>query len=152
MVWNETVANLTLMALGSSAPEIMLATIEIIARNFEAGDLGPGTIIGSAAFNLLMITAICNVAIPEPNGEGETGVRKIKEFGVFCITASASLLAYIWMWMALDVITPNQIDIWEGVLTLACFPLLIIIAWCHDRKWFGWFGKESPKKEQYKDD
>merc|ERR1719471_2076694 len=28
-VWNETVANLTLMALGSSAPEIMLSVIEI---------------------------------------------------------------------------------------------------------------------------
>ena len=28
-VWNETVANLTLMALGSSAPEIMLAIVEV---------------------------------------------------------------------------------------------------------------------------
>ena len=29
-VWNPTVANLTLMALGSSAPEIMLAVLETI--------------------------------------------------------------------------------------------------------------------------
>ena len=28
-IWNETVANLTLMALGSSAPEILLAVIEV---------------------------------------------------------------------------------------------------------------------------
>merc|ERR1719167_798425 len=42
-VWNETVANLTLMALGSSAPEIMLSVIEIWAKGFEAGDLGPGS-------------------------------------------------------------------------------------------------------------
>ncbi len=41
-VWNETVANLTLMALGSSAPEIMLSVIEIWAKDFKAGDLGPG--------------------------------------------------------------------------------------------------------------
>lgn len=27
-VWNETVANLTLMALGSSAPEILLSVIQ----------------------------------------------------------------------------------------------------------------------------
>lgn len=47
-VWNETVANLTLMALGSSAPEILLSVIEMFAKNFEAGDLGPGTIVGSA--------------------------------------------------------------------------------------------------------
>lgn len=31
-VWNDTVANLTLMALGSSAPEILLAIIEIISN------------------------------------------------------------------------------------------------------------------------
>lgn len=29
-IWNETVSNLTLMALGSSAPEIMLSAIEVI--------------------------------------------------------------------------------------------------------------------------
>ena len=54
-VWNETVANLTLMALGSSAPEIMLSVIEIWAKGFHAGELGPGTIVGSAAFNLFKI-------------------------------------------------------------------------------------------------
>ena len=37
-VWNETVANLTLMALGSSAPEIMLSVIEIWAKGFEVID------------------------------------------------------------------------------------------------------------------
>lgn len=31
LIWNETVANLTLMALGSSAPEILLAIIEIVS-------------------------------------------------------------------------------------------------------------------------
>lgn len=31
-VWNSTVANLTLMALGSSAPEILLAIIEIVSN------------------------------------------------------------------------------------------------------------------------
>jgi len=41
-VWNDTVANLTLMALGSSAPEILLSIIEIIKNGFKAGDLGPG--------------------------------------------------------------------------------------------------------------
>ena len=30
MVWNPTVANLTLMALGSSAPEILLSVIETV--------------------------------------------------------------------------------------------------------------------------
>ena len=33
-IWNKTVANLTLMSLGSSAPEILLATIETIGNGF----------------------------------------------------------------------------------------------------------------------
>lgn len=55
----ETISNLTLMALGSSSPEILLSIIEVYGNNFEAGDLGPGTIVGSAAFNLFCIIAIC---------------------------------------------------------------------------------------------
>lgn len=31
-VWNETVSNLTLMALGSSAPEIMLSALEVVGK------------------------------------------------------------------------------------------------------------------------
>jgi solute carrier family 8 (sodium/calcium exchanger) len=42
-IWNDTVANLTLMALGSSSPEILLSIIEIVGNRFEAGELGPGT-------------------------------------------------------------------------------------------------------------
>lgn len=64
-VWNATVANLTLMALGSSAPEILLNVIDIFAREFFLEGLGPSTIVGSAAFNLLMIIAVCIVAIPD---------------------------------------------------------------------------------------
>ncbi len=74
-IWNDTVANLTLMALGSSAPEILLSCIEIVGKNFNAGDLGPGTIVGSAAFNLLAITGICVIGIP--NGETRT-IRLLK--------------------------------------------------------------------------
>ena len=73
-IWNDTVANLTLMALGSSAPEILLSIIEIIKKGFTAGEMGPGAIVGSAAFNLLCISAVCVVAIPD----GET--RFIKGF------------------------------------------------------------------------
>lgn len=46
--WNATVANLTLMALGSSAPEIMLSIIETVSNLGKApGQLGPSTIVGA---------------------------------------------------------------------------------------------------------
>lgn len=63
-VWNATVANLSLMALGSSAPEIILTLIEVATDGFFQGELGPSTIVGSAAFNLLFIIAVCVVSIP----------------------------------------------------------------------------------------
>mgnify|MGYP001075595977 CR=1 FL=1 len=65
-VWNATIANLTLMALGSSAPEIFLSVLETVTTLGEpAGELGPSTIVGSAAFNLLVISACSVVAVGE---------------------------------------------------------------------------------------
>lgn len=127
-VWNETVANLTLMALGSSAPEILLSVIEMFAKNFRAGDLGPGTIVGSAAYNLFVIIAICVLVIPA----GE--VRKIKHLRVFFVTATWSVFAYIWLYLILDVISPNVVDIWEGLVTFLFFPATVGTAYIADRR------------------
>ena len=125
-VWNATVANLTLMALGSSAPEIMLSLIEIGSSGFYSGELGPSTIVGSAAFNLLVIIAVCIVAIPA----GET--RKIDDLGVFYITASFSVFAYVWLIVILQFISPNIVEVWEGALTFAFFPMLVYLAYLAD--------------------
>merc|ERR1719454_1354047 len=90
-VWNATVANLSLMALGSSAPEILLSVIELMGNKYFSGELGPSTIVGSAAFNLLVITAVCISAIPAPD------IRKVDQVEVFAITATNSLAAYVWL-------------------------------------------------------
>ncbi|CAJ0946314.1 unnamed protein product, partial [Mesorhabditis belari] len=127
-IWNDTVSNLTLMALGSSAPEILLSIIEVCAKGFEAGDLGPNTIVGSAAFNLFMITAICVMVIPK----GE--VRRQKHLDVFFVTATWSIFAYIWLYMILAFFSPGEIEIWEGLVTFACFPLTVFTAWIADIK------------------
>jgi len=128
-VWNGTVANLTLMALGSSAPEILLSVIEIVGKNFEAGELGPGTIVGSAAFNLLVISAVCVVGVPK----GET--RRIDIIVVFAITAFFSVFAYVWLIIILKVSSPNVVDIWEAVMTFLFFPILVVLAYCADKGW-----------------
>ncbi len=168
-VWNGTVANLTLMALGSSAPEILLSIIEIAGSGFYAGELGPSTIVGSAAFNMLVrdepgnagpepplrpnppsppacqrsarrlafrgasppaapqvITAVCITAIPDG------GERAIKELPVFYVTAVASVLAYVWLIVILVLITPDVVDVWEGVTTFVMFPILVYVAYRTD--------------------
>lgn len=129
-VWNETVSNLTLMALGSSAPEILLSIIEIIGNNFEAGDLGPGTIVGSAAFNLFIIISICVYTIPD----GE--VRRIKHLHVFFVTATWSVFAYLWMYIIIAVISEGEVQVWEGIITFLFFPLTVGTAYIADQKIF----------------
>ncbi|KAI5707079.1 hypothetical protein M8J76_002761 [Diaphorina citri] len=127
-VWNETVANLTLMALGSSAPEILLSVIEIWGKGFSAGELGPGTIVGSAAYNLFVIIALCVAVIP--NGE----VRKIKHLRVFFVTATWSVFAYIWLYAILAVFSPGIVEVWEGLLTFLFFPATVLTAYFADKK------------------
>ena len=129
-VWNATVANLTLMALGSSAPEILLSVIEIMGNNFFSGELGPSTIVGSAAFNLMMILAVCVTALPA----GES--RKIDAIPVFGVTAVSSVFAYVWLLIILIVSTPNVVDIWEALLTFLFFPLLVGFAYSADKDFF----------------
>ncbi|XP_053406259.1 sodium/calcium exchanger 2-like isoform X9 [Mercenaria mercenaria] len=146
LIWNETVANLTLMALGSSAPEILLATIETASNlgkdTSNEDSLGTFTIIGSAAFNLLIITAICIVAVPKPDS------KFIREFGVFILTAIFSIWAYIWMLISVKYWTPDEITPWEAWITLLHMPLFVGLAYCQDNGW--WFKKS--KVDQGEDD
>ncbi|XP_056091068.1 sodium/calcium exchanger 1b isoform X2 [Rhinichthys klamathensis goyatoka] len=127
-IWNETVSNLTLMALGSSAPEILLSVIEVCGHNFEAGDLGPSTIVGSAAFNMFVIIGICVYVVPD----GE--LRKVKHLRVFFVTATWSIFAYLWLYLILAVISPGIVQVWEGLLTLFFFPICVVFAWIADRR------------------
>jgi len=142
-VWNETVANLTLMALGSSAPEIMLSVIEIWAKDFKAGDLGPGTIVGSAAFNLFMIIGLCQYVIPDDE------VRKIKHLRVFFVTATWSVFAYIWLYLILGPISEGKVEVWEGVLTFLFFPITVYTAFVADRRmlFYKYFDKKYRAKK-----
>eukprot|EP00931_Biecheleriopsis_adriatica_P113440 TRINITY_DN8848_c1_g1_i1.p1 TRINITY_DN8848_c1_g1~~TRINITY_DN8848_c1_g1_i1.p1 ORF type:complete len:850 (+),score=187.30 TRINITY_DN8848_c1_g1_i1:59-2608(+) len=135
-VWNPTVANLTLMALGSSAPEILLSIIELLGNEVYSGALGPSTIVGSAAFNLFCIIAVCVMSIPD----GE--VRFIKEIRVYAITSVFSVFAYLWLLVILLVTSPNVVEIWEGVVTFIFFPVLVTLAYAADR---GWMGGEKVK-------
>jgi solute carrier family 8 (sodium/calcium exchanger) len=147
-VWNGTVANLTLMALGSSAPEILLAVIEVTTNNFYSGDLGPSTIVGSAAYNLMIILALCVMVIPA----GES--RSIDQYNVFLTTSFFSVLAYLWL---VYIVT-----LAEGAITFFLFPLLVLLAYLVDVGYFsrkpanahgyviGLSGGQIPEKEMTK--
>lgn len=132
---------------------------QVCGHNFESGALGPSTIVGSAAFNMFVIIAICVYVVPD----GET--RKIKHLRVFFVTAAWSIFAYIWLYLILSVFSPGEVavrtgphsgpflsggenwwqirgmtassldtQVWEAVLTFLFFPLCVVQAWVADRR------------------
>lgn len=135
-VWNPTFANLTLMALGSSAPEIILNTFETCTTlGSTPGELGAATIVGSASFNFLVISGVSIYAVSEA-GENRTqkqmdedktpkGVKKVDDLGVFSITTTWSVIAYIWLFY---VLIDYEVEAWEAYLTFGFFWILIIMA------------------------
>jgi len=53
------VAGGTFMAFGSSAPELFISVIGVFVTK---GDIGIGTILGSAVFNVLFVIGVCGIA------------------------------------------------------------------------------------------
>lgn len=114
------------MALGSSAPEILLSVIEATTTLGEpAGPLGASTIVGSAAFNLLVISAVAVSAVEEP--------KKIFDMGVFFTTSIFSIFAYVWLYVCLEVNSPQEVTVEEAQLTLGFMGILLILAYTADR-------------------
>eukprot|EP00927_Polykrikos_kofoidii_P005262 TRINITY_DN12095_c0_g7_i1.p1 TRINITY_DN12095_c0_g7~~TRINITY_DN12095_c0_g7_i1.p1 ORF type:complete len:1028 (+),score=179.75 TRINITY_DN12095_c0_g7_i1:91-3174(+) len=149
-VWNDTVANLTLMALGSSAPEILLSIIELFKNGMFTGELGASTIVGSASFNLMVIIGLCIVVIPD----GE--VRRIKGMSVFYITTVFSLFAYFWLVIVISFNTPEVVDVEEALLTFIMFPVLVLVSYAADVGFFasiyGSVAYRSARKWNSRDD
>jgi len=65
-VWRlpPNVAGASLMAMGSSAPELAIALIALFSGSGEHSDMGIGTIVGSAVFNILVITGASAIVRP----------------------------------------------------------------------------------------
>ena len=139
-VWNGAVANMVLMSLGPrTAPEILISIVGIITSNFNADPLGPSLIIGSGAFNLLIITAVSILVVPA----GEC--RRIQAYPVFVVTMFWSLFAYIWLFIILVLSSGSRVEIWEAAVTIAFIPVVTLTTWMAEKGWFDWLSCCSKK-------
>jgi magnesium/proton exchanger len=63
----------------------------------SAAGLGPGTLVGSAAFDMFPIHAVC-VVMPRAGS-----MKKISDLGVWLVELAWSFWAYIWLYIILEV-------------------------------------------------
>lgn len=125
-VWSPSIANITLMAFGSSAPQIMLAIVDTVDHlGGEPALLGYEALVGSAAYNLLAVMAIGIFSTVE--------VKKINEIGSFNMTSLAQIFAYVWILAVLLIMSPHEVEIWEAVMTIAFFFALVLLAYGFDK-------------------
>lgn len=130
-LWNFTVADITLLAFGTSFPQISLATIDACLNlgKLYAGGVGPGTLVGSAACDLYLIHAMC-IIIPKRGS-----IKKVLDLGVWAVELAWSLWAYVWLYIILLVWTPQVITILEAAMTVLQFFILILHAYAQDQGW-----------------
>ena len=89
--------------------------------------LGPQVIIGSAAFNILFVTAIAICA-------ASNKPKRINSHGVWIYSAIVSTLSYVWYFIVLAIISPNEIELWEALVSLLAGGLFLLIGYLIDAK------------------
>lgn len=111
---SDEVAGASLMAMGSSAPELAIALIALFTGGGAHSDVGIGTIVGSAVFNILVITGVSAVVAD--------GLR-IHLFAVRRDTLyyllSIGYLAFIFL--------DGEVLLWEAILGLAAYVAYVLL-------------------------
>uniref|UniRef100_A0A3Q0RMI1 Sodium/calcium exchanger membrane region domain-containing protein n=1 Tax=Amphilophus citrinellus TaxID=61819 RepID=A0A3Q0RMI1_AMPCI len=107
---SEDVAGATFMAAGSSAPELFTSLIVFITK----GDVGVGTIVGSAVFNILVIIGLSGIFA------GQTVV--LTWWSLFRDSSY-----YILSVLTLIMVIYDARVVWESLLLMTMYGIYIII-------------------------
>lgn len=125
-------AGATLMAVGSSAPELFVALFAVIKPG-EHQAIGIGSIVGSAIFNLLVIVGASALV----RKATLTRIPVIRDLLFYSISV-ALLVFFIW---------DGKLEIWETAVLLGVY-LLYVIAVVYWRKWFHYEDKLGDEVEE----
>lgn len=111
---SEDVAGATFMAAGSSAPELFTAVIGTFRTR---DDVGVGTIVGSAVFNILVIIGLsAAVSVGAPSLDW----RPLLRDSAFYAVSVLLLLGFVLL------ITPGEIHWWEGLMLMLGYVTYIL--------------------------
>ncbi|XP_026136253.1 sodium/potassium/calcium exchanger 3-like isoform X2 [Carassius auratus] len=119
---SEDVAGATFMAAGSSAPELFTSLIGVFITK---GDLGVGTIVGSAVFNILVIIGVCGIF------SGQTIILTWWPLFRDSVYYTLSVLALIL------IIYDEKVIWWETIILISMYGVYILIMKFNSQIW-GW--------------
>ncbi|MCI5218484.1 MAG: hypothetical protein D3914_04665 [Candidatus Electrothrix sp. LOE2] len=119
------VAGASLMAMGSSAPELAIALTSLFEGGGEHSDVGVGTIVGSAVFNILVITGASALARPAKI----TLSVVIRDCLVYVLSIGLLLFTFY----------DGQIHPLEALSFLVVYASYLIILY----KWNSWFPEDT---------
>lgn len=109
---SEDVAGATFMAAGSSAPELFTSVIGVFITK---GDVGVGTIVGSAVFNILCIIGVCGLF-----------AGQVVALSSWCLLRDS--IYYTLSVVALIVfIYDEQVSWWESLVLVLMYLVYIVI-------------------------
>ncbi|XP_053553517.1 sodium/potassium/calcium exchanger 4 [Bombina bombina] len=115
---SEDVAGATFMAAGSSTPELFASVIGVFITH---GDVGVGTIVGSAVFNILCIIGVCGVFAGQ--------VVRLTWWSLF-----RDSMYYIFSILALITFIYDEIIVWWESLILIIMYLIYILIMKYNTK------------------
>ncbi|KAJ8001875.1 hypothetical protein DPEC_G00173940 [Dallia pectoralis] len=109
---SEDVAGATFMAAGSSAPELFTSVIGVFITK---GDVGVGTIVGSAVFNILCIIGVCGIFAGQAVKLSHWTLLRDSAYYTISI---AALIAFIY---------DGEVTWWESVVLNVLYLFYILI-------------------------
>ncbi|CAM4581005.1 sodium/potassium/calcium exchanger 4 isoform X1 [Caretta caretta] len=109
---SEDVAGATFMAAGSSTPELFASVIGVFITH---GDVGVGTIVGSAVFNILCIIGVCGIFAGQ--------VVRLTWWSVFRDSVYYTLSVIL----LIIFINDEQIVWWESLILIVMYFFYILI-------------------------
>jgi len=135
--WNlsNDVAGATLMAAGGSAPELFTSYI----GTFRMSDVGFGTIVGSAVFNILFVIGMCALCSTEPL------VLTWWPLARDCFYYTISLLM---LSVFFTMVSPTEIYWWEALILFILYIIYVVFMKYNMMIKEKLFGKSKKRKSE----
>ena len=134
---SEFVIGLTVVALGTSAPEMVVSFVSAVEKN---SDLAVGNIIGSNIFNTALILGLSAIIAPVAITRGNLRRDIPVNIGI------TALLILLGCKATLFGIGHDGLSRWEGILFIALFIWYMISSFLHDRENMLEGAEEEPAK------